>query len=149
MLLYIQITGKVIQKILKLFNLQRSVFTMLKKIVSGMLAAGMMLASVSAFACDCGSEYKKTYEYPYIGNDKHQVAYHCSNPNCDDPFTLVGHTIVHTSGLNMKTRIHGQFRGFKCVLFADILKTKTKIMATSGKCGFLIADKTITVLYTI
>lgn len=57
---------------------------MLKKIVSGMLAAGMMLASVSAFACDCGSEYKKTYEYPYIGNDKHQVAYHCSNPNCDD-----------------------------------------------------------------
>ena len=69
MLLYIQITGKVIQKILKLFNLQRSVFTMLKKIVSGMLAAGMMLASVS---------------------DKHQVAYHCSNPNCDDPFTLVG-----------------------------------------------------------
>ena len=65
MLLYIQITGKVIQKILKLFNLQRSVFTMLKKIVSGMLAAGMMLASVSAFACDCGSEYKKTYEYPY------------------------------------------------------------------------------------
>lgn len=54
---------------------------MLKKIVSGMLAAGMMLASVSAFACDCGSEYKKTYEYPYIGNDKHQVAYHCSNPN--------------------------------------------------------------------
>ena len=46
MLLYIQITGKVIQKILKLFNLQRSVFTMLKKIVSGMLAAGMMLASV-------------------------------------------------------------------------------------------------------
>lgn len=56
MLLYIQITGKVIQKILKLFNLQRSVFTMLKKIVSGMLAAGMMLASVSAFACDCGSE---------------------------------------------------------------------------------------------
>ena len=52
MLLYIQITGKVIQKILKLFNLQRSVFTMLKKIVSGMLAAGMMLASVSAFACD-------------------------------------------------------------------------------------------------
>ena len=90
MLLYIQITGKVIQKILKLFNLQRSVFTMLKKIVSGMLAAGMMLASVSAFACDCGSEYKKTYEYPYIGNDKHQVAYRCSNPNCDDPFTLVG-----------------------------------------------------------
>ena len=45
---------------------------MLKKIVSGMLAAGMMLASVSAFACDCGSEYKKTYEYPYIGNDKHR-----------------------------------------------------------------------------
>ncbi len=45
MLLYIQITGKVIQKILKLFNLQRSVFTMLKKIVSGMLAAGMMLVS--------------------------------------------------------------------------------------------------------
>ena len=90
MLLYIQITGKVIQKILNLFNLQRSVFTMLKKIVSGMLAAGMMLASVSAFACDCGSEYKKTYEYPYIGNDKHQVAYRCSNPNCDDPFTLVG-----------------------------------------------------------
>lgn len=32
---------------------------MLKKIVSGMLAAGMMLVSVSAFACDCGSEYKK------------------------------------------------------------------------------------------
>lgn len=63
---------------------------MLKKIVSGMLAAGMMLVSVSAFACDCGSEYKKTYEYPYIGNDKHQVAYRCSNPNCDDPFTLVG-----------------------------------------------------------
>ena len=90
MLLYIQITGKVIQKILKLFNLQRSVFTMLKKIVSGMLAAGMVLASVSAFACDCGPEYEKTYEYPYIGNDKHQVAYHCSNPNCDDPFTLVG-----------------------------------------------------------
>ena len=39
MLLYIQITGKVIQKILKLFNLQRSVFTMLKKMVSGVLAA--------------------------------------------------------------------------------------------------------------
>ena len=29
---------------------------MLKKIVSGMLAAGMVLASVSAFACDCGQE---------------------------------------------------------------------------------------------
>ena len=114
---------------------------MLKKIVSGMLAAGMMLASVSAFACDCGSEYKKTYEYPYIGNDKHQVAYHCSNPNCDDPFTLVGtydctyeckaapageeaKAISYCGG--MKTRIHGQFRGFKCVLFADILKIKTK-----------------------
>ena len=32
---------------------------MLKKIVSGMLAAGMMLASVSAFACDCGSILQK------------------------------------------------------------------------------------------
>lgn len=59
MLLYIQITGKVIQKILKLFNLQRSVFTMLKKIVSGMLAAGMMLASVSAFACVADRSTKK------------------------------------------------------------------------------------------
>ena len=61
MLLYIQITGKVIQKILKLFNLQRSVFTMLKKIVSGMLAAGMMLASMKAapiFYCFAGFGYE-------------------------------------------------------------------------------------------
>ena len=56
MLLYIQITGKVIQKILKLFNLQRSVFTMLKKIVSGMLAAGMMLASVRSEERRVGKE---------------------------------------------------------------------------------------------
>ena len=62
---------------------------MLKKIVSGMLAAGMMLASVSAFACDCGSEYKKTYEYPYIGNDKHQVAYPVSYTHLTLPTTVI------------------------------------------------------------
>lgn len=62
---------------------------MLKKIVSGMLAAGMMFASVSAFACSCGKEYR-TYEYSYAGNDKHYVSYRCSNPACDDPYTDVG-----------------------------------------------------------
>ena len=80
MLLYIQITGKVIQKILKLFNLQRSVYYVKEN----------CFRNVGSGNDVGGSEYKKTYEFPYIGNDKHQVAYHCSNPNCDDPFTLVG-----------------------------------------------------------
>ena len=113
---------------------------MLKKIVSGMLAAGMMLASVSAFACDCGSEYKKTYEYPYIGNDKHQVAYRCSNPNCDDPFTLVGTYDCTYEWVEYENPDTWSISWFKCVLFADILKIKT-INATSKDVVFLIADK--------
>ncbi len=84
---------------------------------------------------------QKTYEYPYIGNDKHQVAYRCSNPNCDDPFTLVGTYDCTYEWVEYENRIHGQFRGFKCVLFADILKIKNKINATSRDVAFLIADK--------
>lgn len=62
---------------------------MLKKIVSGMLAVGMVLASVSALACNCGKEYR-TYEYSYAGSDEHYVAYRCSNPACDDSYTDEG-----------------------------------------------------------
>ena len=72
MLLYIQITGKVIQKILKLFNLQRSVFTMLKKIVSGMLAAGMMLASVSAFHLQA---YRRLDSYVFRQNAPYMIPF--------------------------------------------------------------------------
>lgn len=62
---------------------------MLKKIVSGALATGMILASVSAFACNCGEQYR-TYECGYVGNDQHHEAYRCSYRACDDPFTDVG-----------------------------------------------------------
>ena len=62
---------------------------MLKKIISGVLALGMLTASASAFACSCGEQYR-TYEYTYLGDSKHQVSYSCSNRACDDPFTVVG-----------------------------------------------------------
>lgn len=62
---------------------------MLKKIISGLMITGMIAAGFSAFACNCGEQYR-TYEYNYRGNNKHEVAFFCSYKYCDDPFTIVG-----------------------------------------------------------
>lgn len=61
---------------------------MCKKLISCVLALGLVVTGASAFACGCGEEYR-TYEYTYYANDQHTIAYSCSNVSCDDPFTVV------------------------------------------------------------
>nr|DAW23850.1 MAG TPA: hypothetical protein [Caudoviricetes sp.] len=64
---------------------------MLRRIVSGVLAVGMLAAGVSVLACSGTlNEQYREYFYDYCGNDQHDVSYTCWYEFCDDPFTIVG-----------------------------------------------------------
>lgn len=63
---------------------------MLKKLIAGTMAAGMLLCGMSAFACDCGRTDNTTYEY-YSNNDgTHDVWAVCHYQGCGAPYTHIG-----------------------------------------------------------
>lgn len=64
---------------------------MLKRIISGVLAVGMLAAGASVLACSGNlNEQYREYYYDYCGNDRHKVSYTCWYEYCDDPFTIGG-----------------------------------------------------------
>lgn len=63
---------------------------MLKKLIAGTMAAGMLLCGMSAFACDCGDNSNTTYEYYSNNNGTHDVWAVCNNSWCGAPYTHIG-----------------------------------------------------------
>lgn len=59
---------------------------MFKKIISGVLVTGAILASMTAFACGTIEDAVVVDYVPY-GNGTHQVGWGCGLP-CDSPYTV-------------------------------------------------------------